>query len=313
MSDGAPAGGGARTALLTGVPRSGTTLVCHLLNQLPDVVALHEPIPLSGLRGRGTRRTLRRDVLADRLDAFLAEARASLLREGTAVSKQREGRVPDNPIGAPGALASGASWRTRLRRASRRLRGQAPLRRGQVTRGLLRVAKPLSPDFLLCAKHPSLYTALLEELVPRHPVFAVVRNPLAVLASWNSVEFGVSRGRARAAERLDAQLARRLAGIPETHARQLALLDWFFRRLRDQLPRGNVLRYEEIVASRGAALRRVAGRELPACADLESLNHNKLYDAALMRSLGERLLDREGAWWSFYSPASVEQLLEAAQ
>ncbi len=30
--------------ILTGVPRSGTTLICHLLNQLPGVGALHEPL-----------------------------------------------------------------------------------------------------------------------------------------------------------------------------------------------------------------------------------------------------------------------------
>jgi hypothetical protein len=28
----------------TGLPRSGTTLTCHLLNKLPNTVALHEPI-----------------------------------------------------------------------------------------------------------------------------------------------------------------------------------------------------------------------------------------------------------------------------
>jgi broad-specificity NMP kinase len=30
--------------LITGIPRSGTTLCCKLLNQRADVVALHEPI-----------------------------------------------------------------------------------------------------------------------------------------------------------------------------------------------------------------------------------------------------------------------------
>jgi hypothetical protein len=30
--------------LITGIPRSGTTLCCKLLNQRVDVVALHEPI-----------------------------------------------------------------------------------------------------------------------------------------------------------------------------------------------------------------------------------------------------------------------------
>ena len=32
--------------VLTGLPRSGTTLACRLLNLLPDTVALHEGPPL---------------------------------------------------------------------------------------------------------------------------------------------------------------------------------------------------------------------------------------------------------------------------
>ena len=47
-------GGGRRDVVLTGPPRSGTTLACHMLNKLPGTVALHEPIPprrFAGLDG----------------------------------------------------------------------------------------------------------------------------------------------------------------------------------------------------------------------------------------------------------------------
>ncbi len=30
--------------ILTGIPRSGTTLICYLLNKIPNTVALHEPM-----------------------------------------------------------------------------------------------------------------------------------------------------------------------------------------------------------------------------------------------------------------------------
>lgn len=32
--------------ILTGLPRGSTTLTCHLLNQVTDVVALHQPLAL---------------------------------------------------------------------------------------------------------------------------------------------------------------------------------------------------------------------------------------------------------------------------
>jgi hypothetical protein len=37
--------------LITGTPRSGTTLPCHLLNELPDTVALHEPMKVKEFSG----------------------------------------------------------------------------------------------------------------------------------------------------------------------------------------------------------------------------------------------------------------------
>ena len=42
-----------RDILLTGIPRSGTTLCCSLLNRLPDVLALVEPLDMSALRAAG--------------------------------------------------------------------------------------------------------------------------------------------------------------------------------------------------------------------------------------------------------------------
>lgn len=36
--------------ILTGVPRSGTTLACLLLSKLPDVVALNEPMRTARFR-----------------------------------------------------------------------------------------------------------------------------------------------------------------------------------------------------------------------------------------------------------------------
>ena len=36
--------------LITGVPRSGTTLTCYLLHQLPNVIALNEAIRVGQLR-----------------------------------------------------------------------------------------------------------------------------------------------------------------------------------------------------------------------------------------------------------------------
>jgi len=49
---------------------------------------------------------------------------------------------------------------------------------------VIEVDKQLSPDFLLVMKHNSAFAGVLDRLVRRLPVYAVVRNPLSILSSW---------------------------------------------------------------------------------------------------------------------------------
>jgi hypothetical protein len=196
-----------------------------------------------------------------------------------------------------------------MRRGARRLVDGRALRRGRVVRGTVQIGKPLSDDFLLCVKHPSILTGLLPRLVDHYPCFATVRNPIAVLGSWNSIEFAVSEGRSRAAERLDARLRSQLERCGDRGERQLRLLEWYFDRIARWLRPERVLRYEDVVSTRGTLLARIAGASPPAREPLECRNRNCDYDVALVLELGERLLAVPGAWSAFYPVASLEALL----
>ena len=79
------------TIVLTGIPRSGTTLSCHLLNQLPQCVALLEPMQVPPL----IQAAFPAGCLSLIADLF-GEQRASLLRSGEAVSCAADGQVPDD-------------------------------------------------------------------------------------------------------------------------------------------------------------------------------------------------------------------------
>ena len=270
--------------VLTGLPRSGTTLTCHLLNKLPDAVALHEPI-------RGVFRRLRdHDEIRSEVERFFAGTRESIVTRRVALSKQQDGRVPDNPVGDR--------------------RSEAGLRQRAVAKGEVVIDKELGPSFLLAVKHPVAFTALLDTLVRHFPCYAVIRNPVAVLASWNSVDMPVQRGHAPVAEHLDATLKRTLARIDDRLERQIALLGWFCERYATVLPAGAVVRYEDIVSSGGRALRVITPRAEALDETLESRNTNAAYDRQAMRRIGERLLRTDGAFWHFYTRDSVERLLE---
>jgi hypothetical protein len=174
--------------------------------------------------------------------------------------------------------------------------------------GMIAIEKELDAGFLLLIKHPAAFTALLKDLVRFFPCYAIIRNPLSVLASWSSVAMPVERGHAPAAEGLDAELRQALACLPDKRDRQLRLLSWFYEQYQRYLPANRILRYEDLVGTGGSSLQAITPYALALREPLESRNINPLYDAELLRSLGEKILATRGAYWSFYTKESVERL-----
>jgi hypothetical protein len=274
-----------RNIVLTGLPRSGTTLACHLLNKLPNTVALLEPIEPD----RFADLLPDHGAIADALERWFRNARRRALREGEVVTKHVGGAIPDNPFEG-------------------KRPGMEP-RRWLASKGRVKVGKSLERAFFLVVKDPPMFTALLPNLAHRFPTFAVVRNPLAVLASWNSVDIPARRGRVPKAELYDPELVRRIKIIDDRVERQLGLLDWWCARFDQCLPDSHVVRYENIVASGGKALAAIvpAARELNE--PLSERNANELYNRRDVAEIGEKLLKSNGAYWRFYPRESVTQLL----
>lgn len=270
-----------RNIVLTGPGRSGTTLACHLLNKLPDTLALAEPIT------PGKFEHLLPDVeaICDGIERFYRRMRRSAITRGTAVSKHVGGLVPDNTKADAGSA-----------------------RRNVTERGEIAVGKDLGPGFYLAVKQPALFTALLPVLVKRFSCYAVVRNPLAKLASASTIA-GRVRPKLPAGPRYDPALASRLEAEDDPLSRHLTVLDHYFDRYAEYLPPENVVRYEDMVASGGGALGVIVPSARTLDEPLLSRNLNPLYDRDDMLRIGERLLASEGAYWRFYSRESVEDLL----
>jgi hypothetical protein len=74
-----------------------------------------------------------------------------------------------------------------------------------------------------------------------------------------------------------------------------------------------VIRYEEMIASGGASLSVIRTAAESLNESLPSRNLNPLYDRKEMCILGRRLLNSEGAYWTFYTRESVEKLLEEVE
>ena len=269
--------------VLTGIARSGTTLTCALLNKLPQAVALLEPMNPAELAALAYP-----DAYLARVADFFTTQRASLMASGVAISKARDGQVPGNTF--PDQV------------------NPASLRRATISTQKVHFVKDLREGFRLVVKHPNFFTATLEALLRRYSCFAVVRNPLAVLLSWQTIQAAPNQGRLPAAEAFDPALARALQNEPDRVSRQLAILRWYFGRYRALLPREHVIRYEELVASGGRALAVIDQEAAQLDEALESRNTSTLYDRTQVTDLADRLLADRAIYEGFYTPAEITDL-----
>ncbi len=264
------------------------------MGALPDTVALSQPYhphcTFDGVRLGSLQRAPGEASL--RLGEFARLVRRQILEEGRAPSHQVEGGLYDNIMAAERDAGSG------LRE-----------RRGEW--GSVAVTKPLTERFTLFMSQPSVFSALLPALAERFGCLALVRNPLSLLASWQTVNLPFNRGRIAGAEPYDPALRRTLDEEPERLQRQLLILDWFFARFASHLPPDDVIRYEDLVESGGTLLFRRLGHEGAPAVALESRNDSALYDPGVIETLLDALLAQAGAWTRFYRPTDLEQAADA--
>ncbi len=273
--------------ILTGVPRSGTTLTCHLLNKLPEVVALHEPMHPPNYFGISS------DEIVAEIKKFFNDQRATVLNNGTAISKSASGVVPDNPVGS--------------------IDEQTGKRKKIINGRKIVVTKPLGIDFKLVIKHPSMFTAIMEIVKYHFPCFAIIRNPLSVLLSWNSVTFSQSLGHAPAAEGFDANLSNSLKKEKNLYLRQLILLDWYFSKYKHNLTNQQILKYEDIVSTGGKALLAITESASQLNEPLKSNNINRVYNWDNVNYLVDLLLNSNGSYLNYYNKREILGISEIAQ
>jgi len=250
--------------LLTGAPRSGTSLVCACLNSLPDCVALVEPMGMPKARER--------QAAAREIADFVAQMRADLLSAGKARSALVDGDATDNTFEAP--------------------KPDGDVRRLRARVGDWRVGKPLTSHFRLIVKHPGTFTALAEELSGLLPLYAIIRHPLPTLASWQTVDIPIRDGWWPPAEAFAPDLKDLLGKAGNATDRQVALIRWIFRVYRG-LPPGHVITYESIVDNPGVALAALSGSHERITHPVENILIRQRYPHVDLSALGRALLRAE--------------------
>jgi hypothetical protein len=232
-----------------------------------------------------------RSAAVELIRQFAANTRTQALTQGEVISRQKDGVIPENPVSYEVASSG--------------------LRQPQTVQGTVCISNQVqNSDFTLVIKHNALFTALLPELQTVFPVYGIVRNPLSVLASWNSVALPVNDGRIPAGEMYSPELADLLADTPGRIERQLHILEWFCQNFARDLP-NRILRYEDFVAD-PAVIGYSLSLSSPYKGSVQTrTSRNDAYDLVLMEQLYRRLMRFGDAIWEFYSRDQITELMES--
>ncbi|MFC4700059.1 sulfotransferase domain-containing protein [Glaciecola siphonariae] len=215
---------GGTISLITGIPRSGTTLCCHILNQQQDYVALHEPFRPDNFEPN------KENILAQ-VKQRATEVQNAIIAGLPFEHGHKRGLDIDNPIGME-------------QKDGKR---QSVAQRGEITLSLYK-----GREFCLVIKQNAFFTAYLQELTAHFDVLSIVRNPIDVLLSWWTVNLPVSRGQLPAGQQHNAALKLALSQQSSTLERQICIYQWFIHQFVQAKTR--IVKYEDIVSSNGMAL-----------------------------------------------------------
>ncbi|MFZ4462638.1 MAG: sulfotransferase domain-containing protein [Bacteroidales bacterium] len=270
--------------LIMGIPRSGTTLICNLINQLPNCVALAEPLNFTEINDYDDNKR------KFYIDEFLRSSRESLINNGIAASKLLFGEIPENPC------VTNAN--------------PNELRKSRMQNGLIRIEKELSQSFTLVLKHNSGFVAQLNLLLQHYQCFGIIRNPLSVLVSWSSVDMPVHYGFSPIAELFDAELKENLHKIVHSLDRQIYLLCWFFEKLSKNLTEKKIIKYEDLIASDGTLINRIIPfAEIPP-RTLNNTNNTFGIDKVTLNDMYNKLIINSRSYDKFYSIDDIQRKYE---
>jgi len=137
------------TAIITGMPRSGTSYLCRLLHKVPDCVVINEPTQIFP--------PLTNEFIPWSLAVFYQALRRDILDGQPIENKLHQGQMIEDTA----------------------LIDQRTLYQPSVSR----------TDFLLATKNTLSYLprlAQLKQVLPQTPIIACVRHPIDTIASWKT-------------------------------------------------------------------------------------------------------------------------------
>jgi len=209
--------------VVTGIPRSGTSLILSLLNSDENMMCFSEPPWIKLIRNNADNG----DQLSQLLRHKISELRRDILESHSIemVYQKNKNTPPDNYF-------------------KREVGG---IKKTRNTEWVTFDSSKANNHFVIKAN--AVFTAVLPSLIKAGmwQIVPVIRDPLYVLMSWNSVPIASSKGRVAVVEKFSNDL-KLIAQQKPLLKRQVLLLDWYFKQY-EIFESDDVLYYENLISN----------------------------------------------------------------
>lgn len=208
-----------KNLLITGVPRSGTSLLTKLLSNQEDVLCFSEPRWLRDIRNP---------------DQSAEEFATSLLNQ---INTIRENIKKGNPVTITVKKGSQDLPDNYFKKTNN---GYINLKEDK------EIFVEYSANLTIVTKSNTLFTSCLNELIKltNFDIYAMTRDPLYTLLSWRSLDIPISRGELKIGE-IYSEKVRSIVKEPNILKRQVLILNWFLNQFEEN--KIKTFKYEDLI------------------------------------------------------------------
>jgi len=209
-----------KNIFITGIPRSGTSLLTFLFSKDSNNICMSEPDFMKKVKRISKNKS---EVVANLNNEILNIRNQIASGNKITMRVTKDNLIPDN-------------YFHRKEHSVEKLRTTSEFRK------VLFNCKDSKNNLII--KNNLLFTSCLECLVGLGDVLAIIRHPLPVLLSWQSLNIPVSKGNAHTGQKYSKSL-NQLPQKSDLLLRQIKIIDWFY--LKYKRNNVNLIKYEDLV------------------------------------------------------------------
>jgi len=259
--------------LLTGIPRSGSTLLLKLITDYKHVVGLDEPNWLKEIRQ------------LSEIDQIPIEMNRNIefLREQVYMGK---------PVYMNFGIGTGELTDNHFCRTEN---GVIKTKQSQQV-----ILDSSTYNKAWVIKSNIFITALLKQFIHSNyfRVIVTVRDPVAVIKSWRSLNFSLSRGKSMIAEKFDKASIVKI-DTDDVMVKQVLLLDWMFKKYYENINHISILKYEEFIENPSIIQNTLNFCTVNEKVSLQSRNDNEIYNHTETNKI-KACLTKYGKYYEYF-------------